>query len=79
MSIGAKIKEIRESKGVMQKRIEEELNQYQGWLSRVENGKQEIMARELFIVAQVLSTPLEVFYLSLNIADSDKNIHSQTA
>lgn len=61
MSIGVRIKEIRESKGIMQKFIEERMGQYSGWLSRIESGKQEVLAKELVTIAELLSVDLNSF------------------
>ena len=61
MSIGVRIKEIRESKGIMQKFIEERMGQYSGWLSRIESGKQEVLAKELVTIAELLSVDFNSF------------------
>lgn len=79
MSIGEKIKEIRESKGITQKYIDGKLNKYAGWLSRIENNEQDIMAKELFAISKLLSTPLEVFYLTLDISEGDNGKGDQAA
>jgi len=78
MSIGVRLKEVRESKGVMQKFVEERMNQYSGWLSRIESGKQDILAKELIAVAEILSVDLNVFFLHIDVSNSDKN-HNQPA
>jgi len=71
MNIGAKIKEIRESKGVMQKFIEERMGKPSGWLSRIENNKQGVLATELFKISDLLSVHITDFHLPINIANGD--------
>jgi len=74
MSIGARIREIRESKGIMQKFIEERMGHYGGWLSRIESGKQEVLAKELVAIAEILSVDdLNSFFLIDNVAICERN------
>lgn len=72
MHIGAKIREIRESKGIKQNFIESKLGWYSGRLGRIENNEQPVMAKELIEIADILSTPIGEFYLSSDISMRDK-------
>ena len=71
MQFGVKIRVIRESMGLRQDFINDKLGWYSGRLARIESGKQEIMASELLMVANVLGVPIGDFYLSSSIASSD--------
>jgi len=75
VSIGVKIREVRESKGVMQKFIEERMGQYSGWLSRIESGKQDVLAKELVVIAGLLYVEIECFFLpdDVSICDNENN------
>lgn len=66
MNIGARLREIRKSKGVLQSHIEKQLSKPAGWLSRRESGGIEISASDLKNVSIVLNVPLDNFFYPVN-------------
>lgn len=72
MNIGARIREIRLSKGVTQKHILGKLNKHNSWLSKIESGGSEINAEDLKHVADILCVPIEEFFLPCNLTFSKK-------
>lgn len=64
--IGAKIKEIREKKGISQKFIIDKLGKSPAWLSNIESGNRGIKIGDLKDLADVLEVSVTAF---LEVAD----------
>ncbi len=64
---------IRESKGVTQTFLATKLGKTPQWLSNIEAGRRRVAAVELFAIAEVLETNVEIFYADdLNAAFNNK-------
>jgi transcriptional regulator with XRE-family HTH domain len=60
--VGAKIKQIRESKGISQQFVIKKLGKSPGWLSNIEAGARGIKLEDLRDLAEVLEVPVATFF-----------------
>ncbi len=59
--IGARIREIRESKSITQKQLSEALQVTRPVITKIESGNKAVNAVELKIIADALGTTIDVF------------------
>ncbi|MBP2642495.1 MAG: Helix-turn-helix domain [Firmicutes bacterium] len=62
IEIGKRIKEIRLNHGITSVHICRVLDKPRGWLPRRENGKASIALHDLFLIANALRVPGDVFF-----------------
>jgi transcriptional regulator with XRE-family HTH domain len=62
---GRRVREIRNSKGIIQTVLAERVGTDQATLSRIENGKQETCLRLIELLAMGLKTPLGELFKDL--------------
>lgn len=60
--IGARIRELRKSRGVSQRSIQKKLNKYESWLCGVENGTVQLYAKDIPGLADALGVSIADIY-----------------
>ncbi len=76
MTIGEKIKELRESRGMLQRELASKLNVGDGFLSKVERNQKVLKREHLVTISKVFSFPysdLETLWLANKVYDLIKN------
>ena len=68
--LGARIREIRKSKGINQQFIVNKMGKYTTWLTAIEYGNRKISLIDLMGIADILQVPISEFFLPKNIANS---------
>ena len=59
MTLGNKIKELRESSGLLQRELAHRLNLGEGYLSKIESDQKKISREHLETISQVFNEPIE--------------------
>lgn len=62
MVLGHKIREVRISKGIKQSFVSKSLGRNPSWLSRVESGRQDLTAEELFRLSKFFGLKVDDFF-----------------
>lgn len=70
MNIGARIREIRMSRGFTSKYVSEKLAKKGAWLTNREKGYIDITVNELIDIAKVLDVPISTFFDEWNTQHS---------
>jgi transcriptional regulator with XRE-family HTH domain len=61
MTLGSKIKELRESSGLLQRELASRLDLGEGYLSKVENDQKQLNREHLKTLSEIFKEPLEEF------------------
>lgn len=59
MTLGNKIRELRESSGLLQRELAHRLNLGEGYLSKIENDQKKISREHLKTISQIFNEPIE--------------------
>lgn len=59
MTLGNKIKELRESSGLLQRELAHRLNLGEGYLSKIESDKKKISREHLETISKIFNEPIE--------------------
>ena len=76
MTIGKRIKELRESSGLLQRELAAKLNIGEGFLSKVENDQKLLKRDDLMILSHIFNvdlSELETLWLANKLYDLIKN------
>ena len=76
MTIGQKIKELRESKGMLQRELASKLNVGDGFLSKVERNQKVLKREHLVSISEIFNFPyieLETLWLANKVYDLIKD------
>ena len=76
MTIGKRIKELRESSGLLQRELAAKLNIGEGFLSKVENDQKLLKRDDLMILSRIFNvdlSELETLWLANKLYDLIKN------
>ena len=76
MTIGKRIKELRESSGLLQRELAAKLNIGEGFLSKVENDQKLLKRDDLMILSHIFNvdlSELETLWLANKLYDIIKN------
>jgi transcriptional regulator with XRE-family HTH domain len=79
MTLGNKIRELRESSGLLQRELAHRLNLGEGYLSKIENDQKKISREHLETLSQIFNEPiedLEKLWLGNKVYDLLKNENS---
>jgi transcriptional regulator with XRE-family HTH domain len=69
MSYGARIREIRKSRGIGSAFISRAMGKYDGWLSRVERGHLKLSVEEVPPMAKLLGCAIDSIFLPPKVTD----------
>ena len=76
MTIGQKIKELRESSGMLQRELASKLNVGDGFLSKIERNQKVLKREHLVSISEIFNYPhneLETLWLANKVYDLIKN------
>lgn len=76
MTIGKRIKELRESSGLLQRELAAKLNIGEGFLSKVENDQKRLKRDDLIVLSSIFNvdlSELETLWLANKLYDLIKN------
>lgn len=59
MTLGNKIKELREASGLLQRELAHRLNLGEGYLSKIESDQKKISREHLETISQIFNEPIE--------------------